>query len=63
MSRRRFRGPNGAVVTTEVPGPGMDQRTFDNKVASGEFVVLPDEKPKRTRQSKPEEPKPDENEE
>jgi hypothetical protein len=45
VTRKRFRGPNGAVVTFDVPSPGMGQAYFDRKVASGEFVEVPDAAP------------------
>ena len=47
MAQKRFRGPNGAVVTFEVPGPGMDQDYYDRKVKSGEYVEVEAETPKR----------------
>lgn len=40
MSRYRVRGPAGAVALIVVPGPGWDQRTFDQRVAAGELTVL-----------------------
>lgn len=44
-SRFRIRGPAGAVVTVEVPGPGVDQRTFDARVDSGEWTIVEDGPP------------------
>lgn len=35
-----YQTPNGVVWTSEVPGPGLDQRTFDARVERGEYVVL-----------------------
>lgn len=43
MAVIRIIGPNGAPALLEVPSPGMDQRTFDARVASGEFTVVVDE--------------------
>lgn len=40
MATVRFRTPNGLEWTRDVPGPGLDQRTFDACVESGEYVVL-----------------------
>lgn len=51
MARVTFRGPAGAVRTCEVPGPGLDQKTFDRRVAVGEFTILADEHPPRPPES------------
>ena len=40
MPRYMIRGENGAEVAVTVPGPGVDQRTFDGRVSRGEWTVL-----------------------
>lgn len=40
MAVVRFRTENGIEWTREVPGPGLDQRTFDSWVERGRIVVL-----------------------
>lgn len=44
------RGPNDAVVTLQLPMPGLSLAAFDEKVASGEFTLVMD-KPKRQRKT------------
>lgn len=42
----KVRGPNGAQVQMRVPSPGVSLAAFDAKVASGEFTIVDDGKPK-----------------
>lgn len=42
MSRRKVRGPAGAVAHFDVPSPGMSQETFDQWVRDGRLVELDD---------------------
>lgn len=43
MALRKFKNRNGAEWALEVPGPGLDQRTFDARVGKGTYVLLPDD--------------------
>lgn len=52
MARLHVRGPNGAEVFIEVPSPGMDERTFEGRVAAGELTVLDDDAPEETVEPK-----------
>ena len=43
MALRKFKNRSGARWALEVPGPGMNQATFDARVDRGVYVLLPDD--------------------
>lgn len=45
MTTYRIRGPHGHIARFEVPGPGVSEATFRHMTESGEWTVVPDEKP------------------
>lgn len=40
MARYQVEGQSGAVRILVVPGPGLDQRTFDGRVERGEWKII-----------------------
>lgn len=42
MARYLIRGPHGALASVEVPSPALDQRTFDARLASGDYTIVED---------------------
>lgn len=43
MTSYRIRGPHGRICGVQVPGPGVDEQTFQNMIERGEWTIVPEE--------------------